>query len=98
MSGILLPGQEKKPKPEGSGIELPQGFSRRRDKEEQPAAPKPVESIPAPTAPPPPSAEAAPVEEQAAPGQPKVDLLFPPTGAQIRCPNCGTTYTVPVFS
>jgi hypothetical protein len=27
-----------------------------------------------------------------------MDLLFPPRGAQIRCPNCGTPYVVPVFS
>ncbi|MFN8494231.1 MAG: CpXC domain-containing protein [Caldilineaceae bacterium] len=98
MSGILLPGQEKKPTPESGKIELPSGFSRRRDKEAQPAAPKPVESIPTPAAPPPPPTEQTPAEEQTAPGQPKIDLLFPPTGAQIRCPNCGTTYVVPVFS
>ena len=40
----------------------------------------------------------ATLDEEAAPGQPKLDLLFPPTGAQIRCPNCGTPYTVPVFN
>ena len=33
MSGILLPGQDKKPAA-GGGIELPKGFSRRRDEPE----------------------------------------------------------------
>ncbi len=97
MSGILLPGQEKRPKPEGSGIELPSGFSRRREKTEEkpPAPPAPVEQ---------PSAElAAPeteelLDEEIEPDQSKLDLLFPPTGAQIRCPSCGTAYTVPVFN
>jgi len=97
MSGILLPGQEKKPTPTGGGIELPQGFSRRREKsEEPPAAPKPVESAPAETVAPP--AEEITPAEGATPGQPKLDLLFPPTGAQIRCPSCGTSYVVPVFN
>jgi len=96
MSGILLPGQEKRPTPEGggSGIELPSGFSRRREKaEERPPAPveQPAAEVTAPV-----TAE-APAEETEV-GQPKIDLLFPPTGAQIRCPSCGTAYTVPVFN
>ena len=98
MSGILLPGQEKKPTPTGGGIELPQGFSRRREKsEEQPAAPKPAESASVETVAPPP-AEAMMADEPAQPDQPKLDLLFPPTGAQIRCPSCGHGYVVPVFN
>lgn len=97
MSGILLPGQEKQPQSEGSGIELPKGFSSRREPEPTPATPET----------PPPPAESAPsapqAPEQAPPrqprgGQPQVDLMFPPSGAQIQCPNCGTPYQVAVFS
>ncbi|MCX6046108.1 MAG: CpXC domain-containing protein [Chloroflexi bacterium] len=96
MSGILLPGQEKRPAPEGggSGIELPSGFSRRREKTPEPPptpAEPPSAAVPSPVTAEPPAAEVAA-------GQPKIDLLFPPTGAQIRCPNCGTAYTVPVFN
>jgi hypothetical protein len=95
MSGILLPGQDKQPKSEGK-IELPKGFSSPK-KEERPQEPAAAEK----------SAEApqAPAEAQAGNGQrgrgqrqPGAELLFPPRGAQIRCPNCGTPYVVPVFS
>ncbi len=90
MSGILLPGQDKKPA-SGGGIELPKGFSRRRDEPETPAAPEPTEI----------QAEApeTPVESQPPRrGRPGEDLLFPPTGAQVQCPNCGGRYTVPIFT
>lgn len=108
MSGIILPGKDKKPPAQsntgantGGGIELPKGFSRRREqtKEQevaaQPAAAPPLESAPPASAP-----MAAP---QAAPqanaqGRPQIDLLFPPTGAQLQCPNCRTPYVVPVFT
>ncbi|MDQ3249121.1 MAG: CpXC domain-containing protein [Chloroflexota bacterium] len=95
MSGILLPGQEKRPTQESSGIELPQGFARRREKSAEPA---PAAETSAAVAPPPPPQAAPPAAARTAAGQPKVDLLFPPTGAQIRCPNCGTGYTTPVFN
>ena len=93
MSGILLPGQENKPQSE-SKIELPKGFSKPK-KEAAPQAPTPVES-----APPPPPAESGRQPRQAPQGQrqPGEDLLFPPRGAQINCPNCGHQYVVPVFT
>jgi len=92
MSGILLPGQDKKPQGGGSssGIELPKGYSRKRGDEEAAA--------PAATA-----APAAVVEEDGAP-QPQgrrgrgAEFMFPPTGAQVQCPACGTPFVVPVFS
>ncbi len=101
MSGILLPGQEKKPQSQGGGLELPKGFSRRRDEEAQtPKTPDPAPTNPAEsatTAGTPPTAP-APAPRTPRRGQPQIDLLFPPTGAQIQCPNCRTPYTVPVFS
>ena len=98
MSGILLPGQEKKPQSQGSGLELPKGFSRRRDQEEAPAAQPTAPTPPAANEPPAPPAASAPAPRAARRGQGQMDLLFPPTGAQIQCPNCRTPYTVPVFS
>lgn len=102
MSGILLPGQEKKPQSQGSGLELPKGFSRRRDQEEAPAA---QPTAPAPTQPAAnelavavPPAAPAPAPRAPRRGQGADGSLFPPTGAQIQCPNCRTPYTVPVFS
>lgn len=88
MSGILLPGQDRKPQGEAK-IELPKGLS----------SPK-KETPPEPDAPATPSAT-APSERSAAPPQsrgPGANLLFPPRGAQIRCPSCGQTYAVPFFS
>lgn len=89
MSGILLPGQENRPQQGGSGIELPKGYARKRSDEEPAAAPSP----------------AAP-EEAAAPQAPpsgrgrgrQPEFLFPPTAAQVQCPNCGTPFAVPVFT
>lgn len=101
MSGIILPGQDKKPPAQGNtggGIELPKGFSRRREQNAEEAASKPTET-PAPvetTSAPPAQPAAAP--RAGAPGRPQIDLLFPPTGAQIQCPNCRTPYVVPVFT
>ncbi len=107
MSGILLPGQDKRPQGGGSsgsggsssGIELPKGFARKRSEEEQAAeqaADQAGVTAPAGDA-------TVPAEEAEAPqrggrrgrGQ---EFLFPPTGAQVQCPNCGTPYVVPVFS
>jgi hypothetical protein len=85
MSGILLPGQEKRPQ-QGGGIELPKGFARRRDDEEPPAA--------APEAP----AAQPPAPEPARGRGRQPEFLFPPTGAQVQCPNCGAAYVVPVFT
>ncbi len=90
MSGIILPGQERK-SASGGGIELPKGFSRRRDETEQsltqaePSTPEAAEA-----APPPPTPERR--------GRPGENLLFPPTGAQVQCPSCGTPYVVPIFT
>ncbi len=91
MSGIILPGQDKQPS-SGGGIELPKGFSRRREETEPAAAPA-VENAPPETS----GAE----EAKAAPERPRrpgEDLLFPPSGAQVQCPACGTPYTVAVFT
>ena len=89
MSGILLPGQDKKPA--AGGIELPKGFSRRRDESETPAAPETTPAAPATAA-----APAAPQPPRR--GRPGEDLLFPPTAAQVQCPNCGARYAVPIFT
>lgn len=106
MSGLILPGQDKKPPAQsgssgGGGIELPKGFSRRRE-QTPPAETKPQEAPPASEKPaePPATAEAAPAPAAAPRGQgrPQLDLLFPPSGAQLQCPNCRTPYVVPVFS
>ncbi len=91
MSGIILPGQENQPEgsqPEGSGIELPKGYAGARPEKAQSAEEAPTD--------PPAEGDAAPPEPAAAPGE--LDFLFPPQGAQVQCPNCGTPYTVPVFS
>ncbi len=88
MSGILLPGQEKRPS-SGGGIELPKGFARRRDEESAAQAETNTPETPE-AAPPPPTPE-----RRRRPGE---DLLFPPTGAQVQCPNCGTPYVVPIFT
>ena len=96
MSGILLPGQENKPASDIK-IEVPGGFTTRRRGEDRPAEEKPAESpTPSPTEPAePPTPEAPP---PAGRGQPALDLLFPPAPVQIRCPSCGTTYGLPLFT
>ncbi len=86
MSEIWTPGGSSKPAPSG-GIELPTGFSRRRDPE--PQAESPAEPTPAQAAPP-----AAP--QGRSDGRP--EIAFPPQGAQIQCPNCGTPFVAAVFS
>jgi hypothetical protein len=95
MSGILLPGQENKPASDVQ-IELPSGFSTRRRREEAPAA----EGSTAATPTPPPAPPTEPPTDGRTPphGRPTLDLLFPPAPVQIRCPNCGTPYNVPLFT
>ncbi len=92
MSGILLPGQDREPKPEGK-IELPKGVKTPRQEPQRP-----------PEAPTEASASEKPAERPARQparrdrgGQP-MDFAFPPRGAQVRCPSCGASYVVPVFS
>ena len=94
MSGILLPGQDKEPKNEG-GIELPKGYSspKKESAQEQAASENKSETPQAPT-----QAPAGSAPQQPGQRQPGADLLFPPRGAQIQCPACGTPYVVPVFS
>lgn len=106
MSGILLPGNDKEPKPESSGIELPKGYSSRRQEPAKdapttppPATPPteaPAAETPAPPPPTTPGQPAAPGRSPAPGGQP--EFMFPPSGAQVQCPSCGTPYTVPIFS
>ncbi len=100
MSGILLPGQDKQPDQDpnqGPKIELPKGFSRPKPEEPAQSAPESAAATQPDT---PPAGSAA----QPAAGAPRQrrgagqELLFPPRAAQIRCPACGTPYTVPVFS
>ncbi|MBW7884591.1 MAG: CpXC domain-containing protein [Caldilineaceae bacterium] len=95
MSGIILPGKDNDKKSGGSGIELPKGFSRRRVEEEQASTPAPEEQPPIVETPLTPETPAATGGRQRGRG---ADLLFPPTGAQVQCPACGTPYTVPIFS
>jgi hypothetical protein len=93
MSGILLPGQDKQPKSEGK-IELPKGFStpKKEERPQEQAATQPE------TAAPPTQPTADNGQRAGGQRQPGADLLFPPRGAQIRCPSCGTPYVVPVFT
>ncbi len=88
MSGILLPGQDREPKPEGK-IELPKGArTPKPEPERQPEAPAEQ------------GAAEQPAEQPARRGQggQGMDFAFPPRAAQVRCPSCGASYVVPVFS
>ncbi|HRW06711.1 MAG TPA: CpXC domain-containing protein [Caldilineaceae bacterium] len=101
MSGILLPGQDKQPSSQGSGLELPKGYTSRRErKDEKPATPEasqtPESAPPTAQTPEPPQQPAQPQQPRG--GQGQIELLFPPRGAQVQCPNCGTPYQVPIFS
>lgn len=104
MSGLILPGGTGAgaPPPDdankntqgGSGLVLPSSAGRK--KEAAPAAA--AQAVAAPE-----RAEAgAATAQQGAPRTGRRlsadDLLFPPQGAQVQCPNCGTPYVVPVFS
>lgn len=98
MSGLILPGKGAKPQSDAK-IELPSGFGGRK-REETPAPPAEAASPTPPATEPGPQAASA---DQAAADQPQrgrrgADLLFPPTGAQVQCPNCGTPFVVPIFT
>ena len=101
MSEIWTPGSPP-PTQSSGGIELPKGFSTsRRDQQSQPdaeaEAPTPDDQAVAQD-----GAEEAAQPEDAAQGeqsqQPEIDLLFPPSGAQVTCPSCGAAYTAAVFT
>ncbi len=94
MSGILLPGQDREPKPEGK-IELPKGARApkpERERERPPAEPAKPEAAETPAH--------QPGRQPARHGQggQGMDIAFPPQAAQVRCPSCGASYVVPVFS
>lgn len=87
MSEIWTPGGSK-PKAPSGGIELPSGFSRRRDPKPEPT---PEAAAPAPEQP------AAPARPPGR-GQGQPQVAFPPQGAQIQCPQCGNPFVAPIFS
>ncbi len=94
MSGILLPGQERRPEGEGK-IELPKGVTSPK---KEPSTPAPADD---PGSPPAETHAGQPAQPSAPPtgrGRQAPELLFPPRGAQIQCPSCGTPYVVPVFT
>jgi hypothetical protein len=103
MSGILLPGQDKRPQggadsggsSSGGGIELPKGYARKRSEEEPAEAQAETGAAADAAVAGEETAAAAQQQGQRGRGQ---DFLFPPTGAQVQCPSCGTPYVVPVFS
>ena len=101
MTEIWTPGSPPPDQPAG-GIELPKGFSTPRPSQQEEPETK-SETPPAPDqAPPlqPDAAAAAPESEpqDAPPQQPEMNLLFPPAGAQVKCPGCGTSYTAAIFT
>lgn len=100
MSEIWTPGSPT-PSESSGGIELPKGFSTSRRQE--PTTPEAQAETPSEQEPStseegasesPPQGPEAPQSGQ----QPELNLLFPPTGAQVTCPGCGTAYTTAVFS
>ncbi len=102
MSGLILPGGKSagSPPPDdagkkaegGSGLVLPSSAARKKTTE--PSAPA-VPPTGAPAAAGQPPAQGAPNGGRRLSAE---DLLFPPQGAQVQCPQCGTPYVVPVFS
>lgn len=95
MSGILLPGQDKKPKQPAGGLEIAGGFVKK--KEAKPAE-QPPEAPATPAAETPAAAPAGASRPQQGRRLSAEDFLFPPQAAQVQCPSCGTPYTVPIFS
>ncbi|MFN8439288.1 MAG: CpXC domain-containing protein [Caldilineaceae bacterium] len=100
MSGILLPGQDKKPKQPAGGLEIAGGFVKKKDAKPTEPPPSQPEAPAAETpAAPPPTAPAAPgARPQSGRRLSAEDFMFPPQAAQIQCPSCGTPYAVPIFS
>jgi len=101
MTEIWTPGSPT-PSESSDGIELPKGFSTsRREEQSQPEADAEA-STTEDQATSQEGEETAAQPEGAAPDeqgqQPEIDLLFPPTGAQVTCPSCGATYTAAVFT
>ncbi len=107
MSGLILPGGRggSTPPPDdssnqgqqsASGLVLPSSTTRRREQRsgEPPAVPSGAPAEAAPGGP----VGAEPGPPQRARRLSAEDLAFPPTGAQVQCPNCGTPYVVPIFS
>ena len=101
MSEIWTPGSPP-PSESPGGIELPKGFSTSRRKEQSQPDADAEASTTDDQATSQEGDEPATQPESAAPGeqnqQPEIDLLFPPTGAQVTCPSCGATYTAAVFT
>jgi hypothetical protein len=106
MSEIWTPGSPQPPQSTG-GIELPKGFTRSRPKEvTQPETS--ADTPPAGDELSPEGSDAAATETtpkgrpDGAPGsspqQPELNLLFPPSGVQVNCPNCSAAYTAAVFT
>ncbi|MXX25289.1 MAG: hypothetical protein F4Z82_07600 [Caldilineaceae bacterium SB0668_bin_21] len=101
MSEIWTPGSPP-PSQSSGGIELPKGFATSRRDEQSPSDSGAEEST-ADEQVASPEGETQAAQEvgasEAAEGQrPEIDLLFPPTGAQVTCPSCGAAYTAAVFS
>ena len=97
MSGILLPGQDKEPVG-GGEIELPSGYRSSKDEPKKPAEPETAqEGVEEAAAAEPEPAKPDSAARQSAPGR-APELLFPPQGAQVRCPSCGNSYVAPVFT
>ncbi|RME62470.1 MAG: hypothetical protein D6790_06220 [Caldilineae bacterium] len=84
MSEIWTPDTPMPSEQPGGGIELPKGVTLPPREEE-----KPAEQPAAPGR----AGEGAPSRR----GQPG-EILFPPAGVQVQCPNCGTPFTAAVFS
>ena len=104
MSGILLPGQDKRPQggssgsgSSSSGIELPKGYARKRSEEEAgsclPGRNCSCRRCSCSCRP----KRRKPLSAEGRRGRGQ-EFLFPPTGAQVQCPSCGTPYVVPIFS
>ncbi|MEZ4614044.1 MAG: hypothetical protein R2867_00820 [Caldilineaceae bacterium] len=66
MSGILLPGQNDKPQSQDSGLELPKGFSSRRERTAKPSEPAADPAQPNSATPPEPAAP-TPAEQPSRP-------------------------------
>lgn len=87
-----------------SGLILPKGYGSKE--KEAPQGPTPIEmpeqAAPSQTASTTSAEGTAQASEkqdpQAGAQRPQMNFKFPPRGAQIQCPNCGTAYTAPVFT